>query len=33
MAVLNRWALTGEVDPDDMSQNAVTQFLNGVRTR
>jgi AcrR family transcriptional regulator len=33
MAVLNRWALTGEVDPDDMSQNAVTQFLNGVRAR
>ena len=33
MAVLNRWALTGEVDPDDMSQNAVTQFLNGVRSR
>ena len=33
MAVLNRWALTGEVDPDDMSQNAVTQFLDGVRSR
>lgn len=33
MAVLSRWALTGEVDPDDMSQSAVTLFLNGVRTR
>ena len=33
MAVLQRWALTGEVDPDDMSQHAVTLFLNGVRAR
>ncbi len=33
MAVLSRWALTGEVDPDDMSQGAVTLFLNGVRAR
>ncbi|MEM9652290.1 MAG: TetR/AcrR family transcriptional regulator [Actinomycetota bacterium] len=33
MAVLARWALTGEVDPDDMSHNAVNQFLNGVRSR
>lgn len=33
MAVLSRWALIGEVDPDDMSQSAVTLFLNGVRTR
>ncbi len=33
MAVLNRWALTGEVDPDGMAQHAVTQFLNGVRAR
>ncbi len=33
MAVLQRWAHTGEVDPDDMSQLAVTLFLNGVRTR
>lgn len=33
MAVLSRWALTGEVDPHDMSQSAVTLFLNGVRTR
>ena len=33
MAVLQRWALTGEVDPDDMSQHTVTLFLNGVRAR
>lgn len=33
MAVLQRWALTGDVDPDDMSQHAVTLFLNGVRAR
>ena len=32
-AVQQRWAATGEVDPDDMSQLVVTLFLNGVRAR
>jgi TetR/AcrR family transcriptional regulator len=33
MAVITRWALTGEIDPDDMSDAVVTQFLNGIRAR
>ena len=32
-AVQQRWAVTGEVDPDDIAQFAVTLFLNGVRPR
>jgi TetR/AcrR family transcriptional regulator len=32
-AVLQRWAVTGEVDPDDVAQLAVTLFFNGVRSR
>ena len=33
MAVLQRWALTREVDADDMASQAVALFLNGVRAR
>jgi TetR/AcrR family transcriptional regulator len=32
-AVQQRWAVTGEVDPDEMAQLAVALFLNGVRAR
>jgi hypothetical protein len=32
-AVRQRWAVTGEVDPDDVAQFAVTLFFNGVRSR
>jgi TetR/AcrR family transcriptional regulator len=32
-AVQQRWAATGEVDPDEMAQLAVALFLNGVRPR
>jgi TetR/AcrR family transcriptional regulator len=33
MAVIQRWALTGEIDPDAMSDTVVKQFLNGIRAR
>jgi TetR/AcrR family transcriptional regulator len=33
MAVIQRWALTGEIDPDGMSETVVNQFLNGIRAR
>jgi TetR/AcrR family transcriptional regulator len=33
MAVIQRWALTGEIDPDAMSETVVNQFLNGIRAR
>ena len=33
MAVIQRWAVTGEVDPEGMSEAVVNQFLDGVRAR
>lgn len=33
MAVLSRWALTGAVDANELSNTAVTLFLNGLRAR
>jgi TetR/AcrR family transcriptional regulator len=33
MAVIHQWAATGEVDPDDMSETIVNQFLDGIRAR
>jgi hypothetical protein len=33
MAVIHRWAATGEVDPDEMSETIVNQFLDGIRSR
>jgi TetR/AcrR family transcriptional regulator len=33
MAVIQRWALTGEIDPEEMSETVVNQFLNGIRAR